>query len=79
MYPIGCSGVITHVRAARRRPLQHRAAGLERFRIVEEDHTRSYRRGLVDPLAEPEPDVPTIAPRCMRHRAKLESLLAADG
>ena len=49
--------------------------GLERFRILEEDHCRSYRRAVVEPLLEPElggEDRLVIR----RQRSKLEAMLA---
>jgi hypothetical protein len=49
--------------------------GLERFRIVNENHERTYRRAFVEPLAEralPEPERAVVR----QQRTKLESLLA---
>jgi uncharacterized protein len=75
VYPIGCSGVITH---ADRQPdgrYNIVLRGVERFRIVEEDHSRSYRRALVEPVVER-----TLAPEdravLRRQRSKLEALVA---
>ena len=44
VYPIGCSGVITHVERLADGRYNIVLRGLERFRIVEEDHARRYRR-----------------------------------
>jgi Lon protease-like protein len=52
VYPIGCSGLITHVERLPDGRYDIVLRGVERFRIVEEDHTRSYRRALVQPLVE---------------------------
>jgi hypothetical protein len=53
VYPIGCAGLVTH---AERQPdgrsnivLQ----GVQKFRIVEEDHSRAYRRARVEALTDP--------------------------
>ena len=75
VYPIGCSGVITHVEQLADGRYNIVLRGVERFRIVEEDHSLSYRRAAAEPLAERE-----LAPEdseVVRHqRAKLEALLA---
>jgi len=76
VYPIGCSGVITHVERLADGRYNLVLRGLERFRILEEDHARSYRRAIVEPLA----DRPLSGDdrRAVRQcRAKLESLLSA--
>src|SRR5260370_38632494 len=49
VYPLGCSGVITHVEALADGRFNIVLRGLERFRIVEEDRTRGYRRAIVGP------------------------------
>src|SRR3989441_8060711 len=48
VYPIGCSGVMTHVERLGDGRYNLVLRGLERFRIVEEDHDRPYRRAGVD-------------------------------
>jgi Lon protease-like protein len=75
IYPIGCSGVMTHVERLGDGRYNIVLRGLERFRILEENQERSYRRASVEPLLE-RPlagDDPAELRRC---RAKLESLLA---
>jgi uncharacterized protein len=52
VYPVGSSGVITHVERLPDGRFNIVLRGLERFRILEEDHSRSYRRALVEPLVE---------------------------
>jgi uncharacterized protein len=53
IHAIGCSGVIVH--SARLDDGRYNIVirGLERFRIVGEDHTRAYRRATVEALADP--------------------------
>jgi hypothetical protein len=74
IFPIGCSGVMTHVERLGDGRFNIVLRGLERFRIVEENHERSYRRATVESLHEQalgggERDA---VRRC---RSKLESLL----
>ena len=52
VYPVGCSGVITHVEALADGRFNIVLRGLERFRIVQEDRSRSYRRAIVEPVFE---------------------------
>ena len=75
VYPIGCSGVMTHVEHARDGRYNIVLRGLARFRIVSEDHARSYRRAIVEPLGER--DLGNDDRAAIRsQRAKLEALLA---
>ena len=75
VYPIGCSGVITHVERLQDGRYNIVLRGLERFRILEEDHARSYRRAQIEPLIEYTLAVDDRA--AIRHqRTKLEHLLA---
>src|SRR5436309_15280404 len=63
VYSIGCSGVITHFERLDDGRYNIVLRGLERFRIVEEDAGRSYRRALVEPVPEhriAEEDRPAI-------------------
>jgi Lon protease-like protein len=52
VYPIGCSGVITHVERLPDGRYNVVLRGLERFRISGEDDTKTYRRAAVEPLVE---------------------------
>src|SRR5262252_9803724 len=52
IYPIGCSGVMSHVETLSDGRYNLVLRGLERFRILEEDHNRSYRRAAIEPLHE---------------------------
>ena len=75
IYRIGCSGVITHVEQTQDGRYNLVLRGLDRFRVVEEDDARPYRRAIV----ESTPDRPLVGEdREAVHsfRAKLESILA---
>src|SRR5262245_48955234 len=75
VYQIGSSGVITHFERLTDGRYNIILRGLERFRILQEDEARSYRRAVVEPLAEQSfsGDDRTVIRRL---RAKLEALLA---
>jgi uncharacterized protein len=76
VYPIGCSGVITHVERLADGRYNIVLRGIERFRIVSEQHDRSYRVAVVDALRDRTltgDDRDAIR----HHRSKLEVLLAA--
>jgi Lon protease-like protein len=75
VYPIGCSGVITHVERLADGRYNMVLRGLQRFRILREDHARRYRRAVVEPLMEQglgAEDRDAIR----NQRSKLEALLA---
>ncbi|HEX7794035.1 MAG TPA: LON peptidase substrate-binding domain-containing protein [Vicinamibacterales bacterium] len=75
VYPIGASGVITHFVRLSDGRYNIILRGLERFRILEEDTSRTYRRAIVEQLSEGKlagEDRVIIR----RQRAKLEALLA---
>jgi Lon protease-like protein len=75
VYPVGCTGVMTHVERVADGRYNIVLRGVERFRIVSEDQSRSYRRAAVDPLAERTLSADDRA--ALRHqRSKLEALLA---
>ena len=76
VYPIGCSGVITHVERLADGRYNIVLRGLERFRILDEDHERSYRRAIVEPLPDGALTARTTAPPCGASESKLEALLA---
>ncbi len=52
VYPIGCSGVITHAERLPDGRSNIVLRGVERFRILSEDAARSYRRAVVEPLRD---------------------------
>ena len=76
VYPIGCSGVLTHTEQLPDGRYNLVLRGIERFTIVEEDDTRSYRRALIDPLVE-RPLDPVDRAVIQQQRSKIESLLGA--
>ena len=71
VYDVGCSGLITHSESLDGGRFNIVLRGVERFRIVEEDHTRSYRQARVEGLADPVPDNGALRD----HRQRLEGLL----
>jgi Lon protease-like protein len=75
IYPIGCSGVMTHVEKLPDGRYNLVLRGLERFRILAENHDRSYRRAAIEPLHERalSADDRTAVRRC---REKLETMLS---
>ncbi|HEY7171242.1 MAG TPA: LON peptidase substrate-binding domain-containing protein [Vicinamibacterales bacterium] len=75
IYPIGCSGVITHHEKLNDGRYNIILRGVERFQIIDEDHSRSYRLGMIERLTE-RPLAHADRLVVSRHRAKLESLLA---
>ena len=75
VFPIGCSGVITHVEQLENGRYNIVLRGAERFRILEEDHQRSYRRAVVEPLAE-QVQASEDRAALMSQRSRLESLLS---
>jgi Lon protease-like protein len=55
IYPIGCSGVIVHdtkLDDGRYNIVLH---GLDRVRVITEDHERPYRRAVVETMPDPPP------------------------
>ena len=76
VYPIGCSGVITHVERLTDGRYNIVLRGLERFRIVAEDDTKAYRRAATEPLTE-RPIAADDRQFLKNARARLEALLTA--
>ena len=77
VFAVGCSGVITHMEQLADGRYNIVLRGLERFRILEEDHSLAYRRGIVEPLPERPMDSADRA-GVRRQRTKLEAMLAAS-
>ena len=75
VYGVGCSGVITHAERLPDGRYNIVLRGLERIRILDEDHSQSYRRALVEPLLD-GPLAPRDLDEIRNCRAKLESILA---
>jgi uncharacterized protein len=76
VFPIGCSGLITHVEQLSDGRYNIVLRGFERFRIVGEDQNRSYRRAVVERLSE-RPMTGDDRAAVRQQRAKLEGMLAA--
>jgi uncharacterized protein len=74
IYSVGCSGVLTHNERLPDGRYNLVLRGIERFRILEEDHALSYRRAVIEPLREQPLDVADRA-AILRQRSKLESML----
>jgi uncharacterized protein len=75
VYRVGCSGVITHFEKLPDGRSNMVLRGLDRFQIVEEDHERSYRRAVIEPLPERPPTADDRAV-IRRQRSRLETLLS---
>src|SRR5919108_52991 len=52
VYPVGCAGLITHAERLPDGRYDIVLQGLEKFRILDEDNSRSYRIATVDSIAE---------------------------
>ena len=52
VYPVGCAGLITHSEKLDDGRYNIVLRGLEKFRIIEEDRTRPYRRARVETISE---------------------------
>ena len=75
IYDIGCAGVITNVQRLEDGRYNIVLGGLVRFRIIDEDQSRSYRVAEIEPLPEPLDDAGRDALR--GHRPLLMQLLAS--
>ena len=75
VYDVGCSGVITHSERLEDGRYNIILRGVERFRILQEDDARSYRRAIVEPAVERDLAAEDRAV-LRRLRKKLEALLA---
>jgi Lon protease-like protein len=73
VYPIGCAGLITHAERLTDGRYNIVLKGLEKFRVVGEDATRSYRQAEIHTVLEPPWDADRDELRIARQR--LESLL----
>ena len=74
IYSIGCSGVLTHSERLPDGRYNLMLRGIERFRILEEDHALGYRRAVVEPLREQALDAADRTDILLQ-RSKLESML----
>ena len=73
VYPIGCAGVITHAERLSDGRYNIVLRGIEKFRIVSEDDSRSYRLAEVETIREPPADADRE--QLAAARRKLEALL----
>jgi Lon protease-like protein len=73
VYPIGCAGLITHAERLGDGRFNIVLQGLEKFRILDEDHTKSYRVAKVDSIEERMQEHDRDEMRTARRR--LETLL----
>ena len=77
VYPIGCSGLMTHVEQLADGRYNIVLRGFERFRIIAEDDAHRYRRASIERLSERPMDGNDRA-AVRRQRAKLETMLASS-
>jgi Lon protease-like protein len=75
VYPIGCSGVITHVETMPDGRYNIVLRGVERFRIVQEDDAKTYRRAVIEPEPDRAGSGEDLA-AVRKQRSRLEALLA---
>jgi Lon protease-like protein len=73
VYPIGCAGVITHAERLSDGRYNIVLRGIEKFRIVGEDNSRSYRLAEVETIREPPAELDRD--QLTAARRKLEALL----
>ena len=73
VYDVGCSGLITHSELLPDGRYNIVLRGIEKFRILHEDHSRRYRQASVEPL--PEPAIDETDDRLRAERGRLEPLL----
>lgn len=74
IFPIGCRGVIVHSAKLDDGRYNIVLNGLERVRVIEENHERPYRRAVVEVL--PDPPLDDEERTAMREmRSRLETLL----
>jgi Lon protease-like protein len=74
VYPVGCAGLITHAEPLSDGRYNIVLQGLERFRVHAEQDGRSFRKALVEPLADPVDAQDASTLREIRQR--LEALIA---
>jgi uncharacterized protein len=74
IYTIGCAGLITHAEPLPDGRFNIVLQGLERFRVLDEDHSRPYRLGRIEPLDALASRADPITVQGLRHR--LETLIA---
>ncbi len=73
VYPIGCAGVITHAERLGDGRFNIVLRGMEKFRVVDEDRSRTYRIAQVESVDEPSPE--SCRDEMRAERRRLEALL----
>jgi Lon protease-like protein len=73
VYPVGCAGLVTHAESLADGRFNIVLQGLQKYRILGEDDTRSYRIARIETIHEPAPDPDRQILRTERQR--LEGLL----
>ena len=74
VHPVGCAGLVSHAEPLPDGRSNIILRGLQRFRIDQEEHSRSYRRAQITPL--PEISSEASALELNQTRTRLETLLA---
>jgi Lon protease-like protein len=75
VYGVGCIGLITHCEKLPDGRYNVVLRGLDRVRILGEDHSRPYRRALTEPV--PEPELSAVDRAVLRQqRTRIEALIA---
>ena len=77
VFPIGCSGLMTHIEQLADGRYNIVLRGFERFRILAEDQTLAYRRAVIERLTE-RPIDGNDRTAVRRQRAKLETMLTSS-
>ena len=75
VYAVGCSGLISHSEPLGDGRFNIVLRGLERFRILEEDHTEPYRQASVETLPELSVDPGADEVALHQQRRRLEQLV----
>jgi Lon protease-like protein len=74
IYSIGCAGLITHAERLSDGRFNIILQGLEKFRVVGEDHAKPYRQAHIDAIEEPSC---RMLPEMRTERRRLEHLILA--
>jgi Lon protease-like protein len=74
VYPVGCRGVMTHAERLDDGRYNIVLRGLDRFRILSEDHQRTYRRAAIEILHE-QPLTRADLSSVREQRTRIESML----
>ena len=75
VFAVGCAGLVTHSEPLPDGRFNIVLRGIEKFRLSDEDHSKTYRLAQVEPI--PEPVLEVDRPQLRRDRQRLEALLAA--